>query len=54
LSLGPTLIVDGNTVPILGVATLGIVVGYVAGMFGIGGGSSDSTWCCRGRMRWSR
>ena len=36
--MGPSLLVDGVTVPILGVAALGIVVGYVAGMFGIGGG----------------
>lgn len=30
--------VDGHSVPVLGVAAVGIVVGYVAGMFGIGGG----------------
>lgn len=30
--------VDGRSVPVLGVAAVGIVVGYVAGMFGIGGG----------------
>jgi uncharacterized membrane protein YfcA len=33
-----SLIVGGTSVPILGVAALGIGVGYVAGMFGIGGG----------------
>lgn len=33
-----SLLVDGASVPILGVALLGIAVGYVAGMFGIGGG----------------
>lgn len=32
------LSVDGQSVSVLGVAALGIVVGYVAGMFGIGGG----------------
>ncbi len=36
--MGPTLTVAGGEVSILGVAALGIVVGYVAGMFGIGGG----------------
>ncbi len=36
--MGPELLVDGVAVPIVGVALLGIVVGYVAGMFGIGGG----------------
>jgi uncharacterized protein len=36
--MGPALIVDGSSVPILAVAVLGVVVGYVAGMFGIGGG----------------
>ena len=36
--MNPMLAVDGHPVPILGVALLGIVVGYVAGMFGIGGG----------------
>jgi uncharacterized membrane protein YfcA len=30
--------VHGVSVPILGIALLGVVVGYVAGMFGIGGG----------------
>lgn len=30
--------VDGRAVPVLGVAAIGIVVGYVAGMFGLGGG----------------
>jgi uncharacterized protein len=30
--------VGGASVPILGVAALGVLVGYVAGMFGIGGG----------------
>lgn len=30
--------VDGRSVPVLGVAAIGIGVGYVAGMFGIGGG----------------
>jgi uncharacterized membrane protein YfcA len=33
-----TLDVGGAPVPILGVAVLGVIVGYVAGMFGIGGG----------------
>lgn len=33
-----SLIVGGAPVPILGVAALGVAVGYVAGMFGIGGG----------------
>lgn len=33
-----SLMVSGTSVPIVGVALLGIVVGYVAGMFGIGGG----------------
>jgi uncharacterized membrane protein YfcA len=32
------ILVDGHPVPIVGVAALGVVVGYVAGMFGIGGG----------------
>ena len=32
------MIVDGHQVPLLGAAALGIGVGYVAGMFGIGGG----------------
>ena len=36
--MGPSLLVDGVSVSILGVAALGIAVGYVAGMFGIGGG----------------
>lgn len=36
--MGPSLLVDGVSVPIVGVAVLGIGVGYVAGMFGIGGG----------------
>ncbi len=36
--MGPALLVDGVSVPIVGVAMLGIAVGYVAGMFGIGGG----------------
>jgi uncharacterized membrane protein YfcA len=34
----PTLLVEGHPVSILGIAMLGIGVGYVAGMFGIGGG----------------
>jgi len=33
-----SLTVAGSQVPILGIAALGTVVGYVAGMFGIGGG----------------
>lgn len=36
--MGPVLEVSGQPVPVLGVALLGIVVGYFAGMFGIGGG----------------
>lgn len=32
------LTVDGRAVPVLGVAAVGILVGYVAGMFGLGGG----------------
>ena len=36
--LNPTLLVDGHPVPIVGVALIGMLVGYVAGMFGIGGG----------------
>ncbi len=36
--MGPTLLVHGTSVPILGVALLGVVVGFVAGVFGIGGG----------------
>src|SRR5690349_4150699 len=32
------MVVDGHQVPVLGAAALGIGVGYVAGMFGIGGG----------------
>jgi uncharacterized membrane protein YfcA len=32
------LLVGGATVPVLGVAALGVLVGYVAGMLGIGGG----------------
>lgn len=36
--MGPTLIVGGVDVPILGVAVLGVVIGYIAGMFGVGGG----------------
>jgi hypothetical protein len=35
---GPELAVDGHAVSVLGVATLGVVVGYVAGLFGLGGG----------------
>jgi uncharacterized membrane protein YfcA len=38
VALAPSLVVGGQSVPILGVALLGIGVGYVAGMFGIGGG----------------
>lgn len=33
-----SILVGGTPVPILGVAALGAAVGYVAGMFGIGGG----------------
>ncbi|HEV7734897.1 MAG TPA: sulfite exporter TauE/SafE family protein [Candidatus Binatia bacterium] len=33
-----TLVVDGHAVWLPGVAVLGVVVGYVAGMFGVGGG----------------
>jgi uncharacterized membrane protein YfcA len=33
-----TLLVDGHAVPLLGVAALGTAVGFVAGMFGVGGG----------------
>lgn len=33
-----SLTVEGQSVPVLGVAAIGIGVGYVAGMFGIGGG----------------
>ena len=33
-----SLLVGGTPVPILGVAVLGVAVGYIAGMFGIGGG----------------
>jgi len=33
-----SLIVGGASVPIIGIAALGVAVGYVAGMFGIGGG----------------
>ncbi len=36
--MNPVLWVNGQAVPILGIAALGIVVGYVAGMFGLGGG----------------
>ena len=36
--MGPTLLVHGVQVSVLGVAALGVVVGYVAGIFGIGGG----------------
>lgn len=36
--LGPEILVDGQPIPVLGAALLGIVVGYLAGMFGIGGG----------------
>lgn len=36
--MGPTLLVGGVDVPILGVAALGVMIGYVAGMFGLGGG----------------
>lgn len=32
------LSIDGHAVPVLGAAALGVTVGYVAGMFGIGGG----------------
>jgi uncharacterized membrane protein YfcA len=35
--MGPELLVHGVSVPILGVAALGVVVGYIAGLFGIGG-----------------
>src|SRR5688572_22776218 len=34
----PSLIVDGHAVSLVGAALLGIVVGYLAGMFGTGGG----------------
>jgi uncharacterized membrane protein YfcA len=34
----PTLLVHGVEVSVLGVAALGVIVGYVAGIFGIGGG----------------
>ncbi len=33
-----TLVIDGHAVWLPGVAVLGVVVGYVAGMFGVGGG----------------
>ncbi len=33
-----SVLVDGHSVPLLGVAALGLVIGYIAGMFGIGGG----------------
>ena len=36
--MGPVLWVNGQEVPALGVAALGVVVGYFAGMFGVGGG----------------
>jgi uncharacterized protein len=36
--MGPTLWVEGHPVPVLGAALLGTLVGYVAGMFGVGGG----------------
>jgi hypothetical protein len=36
--LNPVVLVDGHDVPVLGVAVLGCLVGYLAGMFGIGGG----------------
>ena len=36
--MNPLVIVDGQPIPIIGVAILGVAVGYVAGMFGIGGG----------------
>lgn len=36
--MGLYLWIDGRAVPVLGVALLGVVVGYVAGLFGIGGG----------------
>lgn len=34
----PALVVDGHAVWLPGVALLGVVVGWVAGMFGVGGG----------------
>jgi uncharacterized protein len=36
--VGPQLVVAGHAVWLPGVAALGIVVGWVAGMFGVGGG----------------
>jgi uncharacterized protein len=36
--MGPVLWVSGQAVSGLGVAALGVVVGYFAGMFGVGGG----------------
>jgi hypothetical protein len=36
--MGPTLLVDGQAVSLPGVLALGVVVGYIAGMFGVGGG----------------
>jgi len=32
------MLLDGHQIPLIGVAALGVVVAYVAGMFGIGGG----------------
>src|SRR5688572_25694593 len=36
--MGPVLWVEGQPVPVVAAAALGIGVGYLAGMFGIGGG----------------
>lgn len=36
--MGPVVWASGHQIPVLGVAALGIGVGYFAGMFGIGGG----------------
>src|SRR5688572_13890513 len=34
----PTMSIDGQPVSVIAVVALGLVVGYVAGMFGVGGG----------------
>lgn len=36
--MGPVLVIDGHAVWLPGVAALGVLVGWVAGMFGVGGG----------------
>jgi uncharacterized membrane protein YfcA len=36
--MGPTLLLDGQPVPLLGLLALGSIVGFIAGVFGVGGG----------------